>query len=403
MVQVGMPKNTKKRSASDSNPIEKKPPGNLSKDAKKKKTESVAVQNGQTKKQIKKDMPKKLNKEKNVGLPEGSKKQTNEGKPQKTAEEKLALLKSRQEQREKRKENRVKNRGLQIDLTPEEIKKKIKEIEKRQSLTKSAKRKLASLRKKLSVLEGTDVSKDGKIKQEVKVKNEKSVEGAKKKQAVQKKNAQGKLGTKSVKQNEKNGTVKKGKKEEKEEEDDDDDDDDDDNLEMDDESDGDEDESNMEDEDEEEDDENDDEEDNAVKQEVTNQKDVQENKKRYVLFVGNLPYTATPEEIKKHFLTKVSEVANIRIPKRDDNKPRGFAYVELNNSTDYEKGLALNHSFISGRRINVQYSAPNKKEGVAKNFKMHALQKAGMLAGGKRKAFSMAGGKKNQNRRPTKA
>lgn len=38
---------------------------------------------------------------------------------------------------------------------------------------------------------------------------------------------------------------------------------------------------------------------------------------------------------------------------------------------------------LNGRRINVQYSGVNKKEGVAKNFKLQALQKAGKFAGGR--------------------
>ncbi|XP_017765973.1 PREDICTED: RNA-binding protein 34-like [Eufriesea mexicana] len=110
-------------------------------------------------------------------------------------------------------------------------------------------------------------------------------------------------------------------------------------------------------------------------------------KKRYVLFVGNLPFNITNEELKKHFLTKVSQIIDIRIPKKDANTARGFAYIELANNTDYEKALSLNHSFVNGRRINVQYSGSNKKIGVAKNFKLHALQKAGKLAGGKNRNY----------------
>ena len=46
----------------------------------------------------------------------------------------------------------------------------------------------------------------------------------------------------------------------------------------------------------------------------------------------------------------------------------------------------------------MQYSGVNKKVGVAKNFKLHALQKGGKLAGGKNKNNQKnAGNKRRQN------
>ncbi|XP_034941987.1 LOW QUALITY PROTEIN: glutamic acid-rich protein-like [Chelonus insularis] len=113
-----------------------------------------------------------------------------------------------------------------------------------------------------------------------------------------------------------------------------------------------------------------------------------QKKTRFVLFVGNLPYTTTTDDIKKHFLTKVSDVTSVRIPlDQKTKKPRGIAYVEFNNHIDYEKGLSLHHSQISGRRINVLYSqsgsktVSNRPNVVAKNKKLHALRKQGKLAG----------------------
>ncbi|XP_071634126.1 uncharacterized protein [Temnothorax longispinosus] len=119
-----------------------------------------------------------------------------------------------------------------------------------------------------------------------------------------------------------------------------------------------------------------------------------EKTKRYVLFVGNLPLNITEDEIKRHFLTKIDSITSIRIPTKPDKSPRGFAYVEVTNNIDFEKGLSLNHTFLNKRRINVQYSLPaggkkandaTKKFMVAKNMKLQALQKAGKLAGGNQK------------------
>ncbi|XP_051158220.1 uncharacterized protein LOC127279736 [Leptopilina boulardi] len=116
-----------------------------------------------------------------------------------------------------------------------------------------------------------------------------------------------------------------------------------------------------------------------------------EKKKRYVLFVGNIPFQATVEDIKKHFLQKVNEVISVRIPTiKGSKKPRGFAYVEVTNSVDYEKALSLHHTNIQGFKIKVEYTQTgsknikNKQEVVAKNQKLHALRKAGKLAGSKK-------------------
>ncbi|XP_033208838.1 glutamic acid-rich protein-like [Belonocnema kinseyi] len=116
-----------------------------------------------------------------------------------------------------------------------------------------------------------------------------------------------------------------------------------------------------------------------------------EKKKRYVLFVGNVPFKATVEEIKQHFLQKVSDVVSVRIPTHPGTKkPRGFAYVEVSNNVDYEKGLSLHQTSLQGFKLNVEYTQTgsknikNKQELVAKNKKLHAIRKAGKLAGSKK-------------------
>ncbi|CAL7946260.1 unnamed protein product [Xylocopa violacea] len=454
MVKAEMVKNTKKRSVSESDVVGKKVQmsGSNNKNYKKKKTENGDVQNGQSNKQIKKDVPKIIKNEKNTDkdttlIQNPIKNEISESSLQKNKKrpmsdvQKLKLLNKRQELREKRKESRqTKYRGLPVDLSVKQIKEKIQLIESRGKLTKSSKRKLAALRKKLRIDEGTEEPKEVTQKQTTKGKNEKSVEVTKSKQVQkneQKKNLQGKLETKTSKENKKkdakqNNSLLLKKKNEKEEEDDDDDDDDDELSEDEDESDiggeeedeEDEEEEDEEEEEEEEEEEDDDDDDDEEEDEedvedednkqVKNKENPKEKgkskdmegdgkKKRYILFVGNLPYTITSEELKKHFLTKVSQIVDIRIPKKDANTSRGFAYVELANNVDYEKALSLNHTFVNGRRINVQYSGTDKKAGVAKNFKLHALQKSGKLAGGWNKNNQKYGGfKGKQNTRTTK-
>ena len=59
------------------------------------------------------------------------------------------------------------------------------------------------------------------------------------------------------------------------------------------------------------------------------------------LFVGNLPYDATEEEVRTHFSTAGS-VLNVFIPvDRETGRKRGFAFVEFNDSAEAQEAIRL--------------------------------------------------------------
>lgn len=63
---------------------------------------------------------------------------------------------------------------------------------------------------------------------------------------------------------------------------------------------------------------------------------LKKGQKRFVLFVGNIPFDTTKQDIAGHF-SKVGDIVDIRIPtEQGSNKPRGFAYIEVQNETAYE-------------------------------------------------------------------
>lgn len=73
---------------------------------------------------------------------------------------------------------------------------------------------------------------------------------------------------------------------------------------------------------------------------------------RFILFVGNLPYDITQEELMSHF--KNSKPDRIRI--RQD---KGIAFLEFDNDTQeiqskMELALRLHHSTLKFRKINVE-------------------------------------------------
>jgi len=72
------------------------------------------------------------------------------------------------------------------------------------------------------------------------------------------------------------------------------------------------------------------------------------------LFVGNLPYDATEEDIRAHFATAGS-VLNVFVPlDRETGRKRGFAFVEFNGATEAQEAIRLfNNQPFRGRPLAV--------------------------------------------------
>ena len=72
------------------------------------------------------------------------------------------------------------------------------------------------------------------------------------------------------------------------------------------------------------------------------------------LYVGNLPFSSTEEDIRQVFEKHgVVDSVNI-ITDRDTGRPRGFAFVELSEADAAEKAIrALDGSELGGRSLRV--------------------------------------------------
>ena len=77
------------------------------------------------------------------------------------------------------------------------------------------------------------------------------------------------------------------------------------------------------------------------------------------LFVGNLPFSITEDEVRGIF-QEFGDVQGVTIPTdRDTGKPRGFAFVEMTQDEDAEKAIAaVNGRRIGGRALNVNEARP---------------------------------------------
>ena len=77
------------------------------------------------------------------------------------------------------------------------------------------------------------------------------------------------------------------------------------------------------------------------------------------LFVGNIPYSATEEELRDLF-ARSGAVASVRvITDFDTGRSKGYAFVEMTTADDAEKAIReLNNASLSGRTIVVNEARP---------------------------------------------
>jgi RNA recognition motif-containing protein len=73
------------------------------------------------------------------------------------------------------------------------------------------------------------------------------------------------------------------------------------------------------------------------------------------LYVGNLPFSASEEQVRELFAQNGREVSEVKlITDRDTGRPRGFGFVEMANSEHADQAIAdLNGYSMDGRPLTV--------------------------------------------------
>lgn len=84
------------------------------------------------------------------------------------------------------------------------------------------------------------------------------------------------------------------------------------------------------------------------------------------LFVGNLSYEMTEEQLKTLF-SEAGAVASAKIiTDRHTGQPRGFGFVEMETKMDGQKAISmLNGRNIDGRALAVNEAKPQQKGGFS--------------------------------------
>jgi len=77
------------------------------------------------------------------------------------------------------------------------------------------------------------------------------------------------------------------------------------------------------------------------------------------IYVGNLPFTATDDEIRDLFEAHGSVDSVSLVTDRETGRPRGFGFVEMSDGA--EKAIqALHQKEMGGRTLNVSIAKPRR-------------------------------------------
>ena len=82
------------------------------------------------------------------------------------------------------------------------------------------------------------------------------------------------------------------------------------------------------------------------------------------IFVGNLAYTATEEEVRQLF-EGYGAVDTVRLATdRDTGRPRGFGFVEMSDAREAQAAITgLNGASLGGRALTINEARPREERG----------------------------------------
>src|SRR5213080_2149357 len=85
------------------------------------------------------------------------------------------------------------------------------------------------------------------------------------------------------------------------------------------------------------------------------------------IFVGNVSFQTSEEQIRSLFETN-GTVDRVNVVKdRDSGQARGFAFVEMSNTSEADQAIAaLNGTDVDGRTLNVNEARPKTSGGTGR-------------------------------------
>jgi cold-inducible RNA-binding protein len=82
------------------------------------------------------------------------------------------------------------------------------------------------------------------------------------------------------------------------------------------------------------------------------------------LYVGNLSYSTTEDELRTLFAQAGTVVSVAIIKDRDSGQSKGFAFVEYNNQAEAQKAITMFNGYsLSDRQLKVNPARPKEESG----------------------------------------
>jgi RNA recognition motif-containing protein len=82
------------------------------------------------------------------------------------------------------------------------------------------------------------------------------------------------------------------------------------------------------------------------------------------LYVGNLPYTATPESLSELFSQAGTVESADIIKERDTGRSKGFGFVSMSSAEEAQKAIQLFNGYsFNGRPLTVNIARPREERG----------------------------------------
>ncbi|KAJ1950401.1 hypothetical protein EC988_004401 [Linderina pennispora] len=93
------------------------------------------------------------------------------------------------------------------------------------------------------------------------------------------------------------------------------------------------------------------------------------NQVRFIVFVGNLSFKTTKEEIEE-FLEQANPLSVRLMTDKKTGAPRGFAFVEFGSAADLKHALKFHHMPLGSRKVNIELTAGGGGNSTARQDKL---------------------------------
>lgn len=111
------------------------------------------------------------------------------------------------------------------------------------------------------------------------------------------------------------------------------------------------------------------------------------------LYVGNLPYSATEDELNSIFSSAGAVTSVAIIKDRETGRSKGFAFIEMASADDAQKAITqLNGRDMGGRDLRVSIARPREEGGGGGGRGGYGGNRGGDRGGGNRGGGQRRGG-----------